>query len=32
MTGTPAGVGPVEPGERVDAGIDNIGTLSFILR
>ena len=28
MTGTPAGVGPMEPGDRVEVSIDGIGTLS----
>ena len=28
LTGTPAGVGPVEPGQRVDVEIEGIGTLS----
>lgn len=28
LTGTPAGVGPVEPGQRVEIEIDQIGTLS----
>ena len=34
LTGTPAGVGPVEPGQRVDIEIEGIGTLSnpFIRR
>jgi fumarylpyruvate hydrolase len=27
-TGTPAGVGPLQPGDRVVAGIDGLGTLS----
>jgi 2-keto-4-pentenoate hydratase/2-oxohepta-3-ene-1,7-dioic acid hydratase in catechol pathway len=27
-TGTPAGVGPVSPGDRVDVQIEGIGTLS----
>jgi 2-keto-4-pentenoate hydratase/2-oxohepta-3-ene-1,7-dioic acid hydratase in catechol pathway len=27
-TGTPAGVGPMMPGDRVDIQIENIGTLS----
>lgn len=29
MTGTPAGVGPLSPGDRVEAGIDGIGTISL---
>lgn len=29
FTGTPAGVGPLERGVRVDGGIDGVGTLSF---
>lgn len=28
LTGTPAGVGPVRPGQRVEVEIENIGTLS----
>lgn len=28
LTGTPAGVGPVEPGQRVEVEVDGIGTLS----
>ncbi|HEX5524909.1 MAG TPA: fumarylacetoacetate hydrolase family protein, partial [Pedococcus sp.] len=28
LTGTPAGVGPVEAGQRVDVEIEGIGTLS----
>jgi 2-keto-4-pentenoate hydratase/2-oxohepta-3-ene-1,7-dioic acid hydratase in catechol pathway len=28
LTGTPAGVGPVQPGQRVDVEIDEIGVLS----
>ncbi len=28
LTGTPAGVGPVRPGQRVEVEIDRIGTLS----
>jgi 2-keto-4-pentenoate hydratase/2-oxohepta-3-ene-1,7-dioic acid hydratase in catechol pathway len=27
-TGTPAGVGPMQPGDQVDVQIDGIGTLS----
>jgi fumarylpyruvate hydrolase len=29
MTGTPAGVGAVKKGDRVDCGIDGISTLSI---
>ncbi|MCO6392175.1 FAA hydrolase family protein [Aliihoeflea aestuarii] len=29
MTGTPAGVGALQPGDRVEAGIDGIGTIAF---
>ncbi len=29
MTGTPAGVGAVKKGDRVDCGIDSISTLSI---
>jgi 2-keto-4-pentenoate hydratase/2-oxohepta-3-ene-1,7-dioic acid hydratase in catechol pathway len=28
LTGTPAGVGPVDSGQRVDVEIEGIGTLS----
>lgn len=28
LTGTPAGVGPIEPGDHVDVAIEGIGTLS----
>ena len=28
FTGTPEGVGPVQPGQRMDCGIDGLGTLS----
>ena len=28
LTGTPAGVGPVEPGQRVDVEIEGVGVLS----
>jgi len=28
LTGTPAGVGPVAPGQRVEIEIEGIGTLS----
>jgi fumarylpyruvate hydrolase len=28
MTGTPKGVGPVEPGDRLDGHIDGVGDLS----
>lgn len=31
MTGTPAGVGPVVAGDRVECGIDGIGTLSVTI-
>jgi 5-oxopent-3-ene-1,2,5-tricarboxylate decarboxylase/2-hydroxyhepta-2,4-diene-1,7-dioate isomerase len=27
LTGTPAGVGPLEPGDRVNISIENIGEL-----
>jgi 2-keto-4-pentenoate hydratase/2-oxohepta-3-ene-1,7-dioic acid hydratase in catechol pathway len=27
-TGTPAGIGPMSPGDRVDVQIEGIGTLS----
>ena len=27
LTGTPAGVGPVQPGQRVEVDISDIGTL-----
>ena len=29
LTGTPAGVGPVAPGDRVEASIERVGDLSF---
>jgi len=29
FTGTPAGVGPVKPGDRLDGGIEGLGTLSI---
>jgi fumarylpyruvate hydrolase len=32
MTGTPAGVGPIDRGQQVDGGIDGIGVLSFTVR
>jgi 2-keto-4-pentenoate hydratase/2-oxohepta-3-ene-1,7-dioic acid hydratase in catechol pathway len=28
MTGTPAGVGPLKPGDRIDAAIEGLGTLT----
>ena len=28
-TGTPEGVGPVQPGDRLEGRIDGVGTLSF---
>jgi 2-keto-4-pentenoate hydratase/2-oxohepta-3-ene-1,7-dioic acid hydratase in catechol pathway len=28
LTGTPAGVGPMQPGDRVDVEIEGIGVLS----
>ena len=31
LTGTPAGVGPVLPGDRIDAAIDGLGTLGIII-
>jgi len=31
FTGTPAGVGPVKPGDRLDGGIDGLGTLSIAI-
>ena len=31
MTGTPAGVGPLAIGDRIEGGIDGIGTLSFTM-
>jgi fumarylpyruvate hydrolase len=31
FTGTPAGVGKLNPGDRVDASIESVGTLSFKL-
>jgi 2-keto-4-pentenoate hydratase/2-oxohepta-3-ene-1,7-dioic acid hydratase in catechol pathway len=32
MTGTPAGIGPVQPGDRIEVEIDAIGTLSNPVR
>jgi fumarylpyruvate hydrolase len=29
FTGTPAGVGAVKPGDRLDGGIEGLGTLSL---
>jgi fumarylpyruvate hydrolase len=31
LTGTPAGVGPLKPGDRVTCGVDGIGELAFEL-
>ncbi len=31
FTGTPAGVGPLQPGDRVDAQIDKVGRLSLVI-
>lgn len=31
MTGTPAGVGPLHPGDRVEAGIENVGEVAFTM-
>jgi fumarylpyruvate hydrolase len=31
FTGTPEGVGPVQPGQRMDFGIDGLGTLSVVV-
>ena len=31
FTGTPAGVSPINRGDRIDAGIETVGTLSFTL-
>lgn len=31
MTGTPAGVGTLHPGDRVEAGIENIGEVAFTM-
>jgi 2-keto-4-pentenoate hydratase/2-oxohepta-3-ene-1,7-dioic acid hydratase in catechol pathway len=28
LTGTPAGVGPINPGQRVECSIEALGTLS----
>ena len=28
FTGTPAGVGPVQPGDRLEGGVDGVGTLT----
>jgi len=32
MTGTPAGVGPVDAGQTVDGGIDGIGEVTFVVK
>lgn len=32
MTGTPSGVGPVEPGDEIDATIERIGTMNVRVR
>lgn len=29
FTGTPAGVGPLQPGDRVTAGVDGIAEIAF---
>lgn len=31
FTGTPAGVGPVKPGDRIEAGIEGLGTLVTLI-
>ena len=31
FTGTPAGVGPLKPGDKIEASIENVGELSFVL-
>jgi fumarylpyruvate hydrolase len=31
FTGTPEGVGPVRPGQTLEAGIDGVGTLSILM-
>lgn len=31
MTGTPAGVGPVDPGDRLDGGVEGVGSLTTIV-
>jgi uncharacterized protein (TIGR00369 family) len=31
MTGTPAGVGPIVPGDRIEAAIERVGTLSLVV-
>ena len=31
LTGTPAGVGPVRPGERVRAWVEGVGELAFVV-
>lgn len=30
-TGTPAGVGPLKPGDRVEGGIDGLGTITIVI-
>ena len=31
MTGTPAGVGPVVAGDKVEGGVDGVGTISITI-
>ena len=31
MTGTPAGVSPLQPGDKLECGIDGIGTLKVTI-
>jgi fumarylpyruvate hydrolase len=31
MTGTPAGVAALQPGDKIECGIDNIGTLKVAI-
>ena len=31
FTGTPSGVGAVVPGDRLDGGVDGLGTLAIVI-
>ncbi|MBN9122961.1 MAG: fumarylacetoacetate hydrolase family protein, partial [Planctomycetes bacterium] len=31
FTGTPAGVGPLEPGDKVSAGVAGVGEIAFAI-
>ena len=32
FTGTPAGVGPLQPGDRIEGGVDGVGTVSLTIK